>query len=191
MQIGDVQHVTPKSYPGGGISFEFDVQTDDEAQLAQWENDGLTYVPLDASARATGGAAEEADARVAADRPVTELTLGGASNVVRVDLARLDDLMRLVGDMVVTRSRLEDTLRRVEAYVPFQEWRAMQDHSARLERNLRDLREGVMRVRLVPVGEIFRRMPFVVRDLARDNGKRVRLELTGQTTEIASSSSSE
>ena len=76
----------------------------------------------------------------------------------------------LVGDMVVTRSRLEDTLRRIEAHVPFQEWRALQDHSARLERNLRDLREGVMRVRLVPVGEIFRRMPFVVRDLAHDSG---------------------
>ena len=41
-----------------------------------------------------------------------------------------------------------------------------------------------MRVRLVPVGEIFRRMPFVVRDLARDSGKRVHLELTGQATEI-------
>ena len=41
-----------------------------------------------------------------------------------------------------------------------------------------------MRVRLVPVGEIFRRMPFVVRDLARDSGKRVQLELAGQATEI-------
>ena len=41
-----------------------------------------------------------------------------------------------------------------------------------------------MRVRLVPVGEIFRRMPFVVRDLARETGKRVRLELQGQGTEI-------
>ena len=41
-----------------------------------------------------------------------------------------------------------------------------------------------MRVRLVPVGEIFRRMPFVVRDLARDNGKRVQLDLVGQATEI-------
>src|SRR4029079_585401 len=128
---------------------------------------------------ATGGA-EAAPV----ERPLTDLTLAGASNVVRVDLARRVDLMRLVGEMVVARARLEDTLQRVEAHVPFQEWRALQDHNARLERNLRDLREGVMRVRLVPVGEIFRRMPFVVRDLARDNGKRVHLELTGQSTEI-------
>jgi two-component system chemotaxis sensor kinase CheA len=184
MQIGQVQNVTPKVLPGGGISFEFVVQTGDGSQLAQWKDDGLTYEPLEAAAAVEPRGAEEADAATSQERRLTELTLAGSSNVVRVDLARLDELMRLVGDMVVTRSRLEDTLRRVEAHVPFQEWRALQDHSARLERNLRDLREGVMRVRLVPVGEIFRRMPFVVRDLARDNGKRVHLELTGQSTEI-------
>src|SRR6185503_10718142 len=49
---------------------------------------------------------------------------------------------------------------------------------------LRDLREGVMRVRLVPVGEILRRVPLVVRDLARSSGTRVRLDLRGQDTEI-------
>ena len=53
-----------------------------------------------------------------------------------------------------------------------------------IERQLRDLREGVMRVRLVPVGEIFRRMPFVVRDLARETGKQVELDISGQDTEI-------
>jgi two-component system chemotaxis sensor kinase CheA len=182
MQIGDVRNVTPKVVPGGGISFEFDVETNDEAHLAQWQEDGLSYEPV-VSAPVTAPAEDDAGA-APVERPLTDLTLAGSSNVVRVDLARLDDLMRLVGEMVVTRSRLEDTLRRIEAHVPFQEWRALQDHNARLERNLRDLREGVMRVRLVPVGEIFRRMPFVVRDLARDNGKRVHLELTGQSTEI-------
>jgi chemotaxis protein histidine kinase CheA len=55
-------------------------------------------------------------------------------NFVRVDLARLDDLMRLVGDMVVSRARLADTLERVEAHVPFREWRALQEHNAGLER---------------------------------------------------------
>ena len=183
MQIGDVQSVTPRVLPGGGISFEFDLQTEDDAQLARWQDDGLTYEPLELPASAEA-AVNHAEAGASEERPLTDLTLAGSSNVVRVDLTRLDDLMRLVGEMVVTRSRLEDTLRRVEAHVPFQEWRALQDHSGRLERSLRDLREGVMRVRLVPVGEIFRRMPFVVRDLARDSHKRVHLELTGQSTEI-------
>ena len=60
----------------------------------------------------------------------------------------------------------------------------MQENSLAIERQLRDLREGVMRVRLVPVGEIFRRMPFVVRDLARELGKDVQLDIRGQDTEI-------
>jgi two-component system, chemotaxis family, sensor kinase CheA len=101
-----------------------------------------------------------------------------------VDLSRLDELMRLIGDLVISRARLTETLARVERYVPAVEWRAVQEHGASIERHLRDLREGVVRVRLVPVGEIFRRMPFVVRDLAREADKKVKLELVGEDTEI-------
>ncbi len=179
LQIGQVLNVAPKVLPAGGISFEFDLQTDDDAQLEQWRDAGLSYELLSEAAPV-----DIPVAPAVPERPMWDIALSGTANAVRVDLARLDDLMRLIGDMVVTRSRLEDTLHRVESHVPFQEWRALQDHSARIERNLRDLREGVMRVRLVPVGEIFRRMPFVVRDLARDSGKRVRLDLAGQGAEI-------
>jgi two-component system chemotaxis sensor kinase CheA len=106
------------------------------------------------------------------------------SHFVRVDLTRLDDLMRNVGDLVISRARLAETLSRVEPTIPAGEWRAIQENAIAIDRQLRTLREGIMRVRLVPVGEIFRRMPFVVRDLARETGKRVRLELQGQGTEI-------
>jgi two-component system chemotaxis sensor kinase CheA len=101
-----------------------------------------------------------------------------------VDLARLDDLMRMIGDMVIMRARLGEALARVEPHVPPPAWRSIQEATAGIERQLRELREGVMRVRLVPVGEIFRRMPFVVRDLARETGRRMRVELKGQDTEI-------
>src|SRR4029453_3147585 len=77
-----------------------------------------------------------------------------------------------------------DSLSRVERHVPASEWRAVQENALASDRQLRMLREGIMRVRMVPVGEIFRRMPLVVRDLARENGKRVKLELRGQSTEI-------
>ncbi|HXI27495.1 MAG TPA: chemotaxis protein CheW, partial [Vicinamibacterales bacterium] len=112
------------------------------------------------------------------DRPVAP------SHVVRVDLTRLDELMRNVGDLVISRARLGDTLARVEQRLVAADWRAIQENAVAIDRQLRTLREGIMRVRLVPVGEIFRRMPFVVRDLARETGKRVRLELKGQATEI-------
>ena len=92
--------------------------------------------------------------------------------------------MRMIGDLVIGRARLGESLARVEASVPPREWRAVQENSLAIERQLRDLREGVMRLRLVPVGEIFRRMSFVVRDLARESGKKIDLQLRGQDTEI-------
>jgi two-component system chemotaxis sensor kinase CheA len=108
----------------------------------------------------------------------------GPSHVVRVDLTRLDDLMRMIGELVISRSRLDEALGRVERHVPAVAWRDVQENAQTIERQLRDLREGVMRIRLVPIGDLLRRVPFVVRDLARDSGKRVRLDLRGQETEI-------
>ena len=184
LEFGKIRSVTPRVQAGGGISFEFDVESDDEASLSALRTDGVSYesLPLPVSPA-------QADAAVAGGDPSTsprawEVASGAPGNFVRVDLARLDDLMRVAGDLVVTRSRLEDTLRRVERYVPAREFRSLQEQDSLMERQLRDLREGIMRVRLVPVGEVFRRMPFVVRDLARDSGKRVQLEIAGQGTEI-------
>jgi two-component system, chemotaxis family, sensor kinase CheA len=186
LEIGRVLDVAPKVVSGGGgVSFVFDVETNNESQLAAWREDGIVYERVDVPTAhivpmAVGERGPDAPSPI--DRPPDRAA--GVTNFVRVDLARLDDLMRLVGDMVVMRSRLEDALQRVEPHLPAREWRELQDHTTGIERQLRDLREGVMRVRLVSVGEIFRRMPFVVRDLARDSGKRVLLDLVGQATEI-------
>jgi two-component system, chemotaxis family, sensor kinase CheA len=188
LDVGQILRVAPKVVAGGGVMFEFDVATEREPAFDDWRGDGVTYERLvdglDAQIPLDIHAGSQPPAGPASPEPPHELAFTSTTNFVRVDLARLDDLMRLVGDMVVTRARLDDTLDRIERHVPFQEWRALQEHSSRLERHLRELREGVMRVRLVPVGEIFRRMPFVVRDLARDTDKRVHLTLAGQTTEI-------
>jgi two-component system chemotaxis sensor kinase CheA len=106
------------------------------------------------------------------------------SNVVRVDLARLDELMRLIGELVTSRARLDESLKQLKRSVAPVEWRGLQETSQAMARQLRDLREGVMRVRMVQVGEIFERMKFVVRDLSRESGKEIKLELRGQETEI-------
>lgn len=181
LAIGHVESVAPRVLEGGQIAFDFTVRTEDEAALASWSDEGVTHEPA-------ATPAPDVDEAEVAPAAVTlrgaEGSAGTPANFVRVDLARLDGLMRHVGDMVVTRARLEDVLQRVEATMAAGEWRALLEHSERLERQLRDLREGVMRVRLVPVGEIFRRMPFVVRDLARDTGKRIQIQLVGQSTEI-------
>jgi two-component system chemotaxis sensor kinase CheA len=173
---GEILHAAPR-ITGGGIVFEFVLGADlDEATVAAWREDGIFAEPI-APEAVPPAITDEAD-------PADTALRVAPSHVVRVDLTRLDDLMRIIGDLVISRARLDGALAQVAARVPPVEWRAVQEHSQTLDRQLRDLREGVMRVRLVPVGEIFRRMPFVVRDLARDSGRKVRLDLRGQETEI-------
>ncbi|HEY1911052.1 MAG TPA: chemotaxis protein CheA, partial [Vicinamibacterales bacterium] len=181
-QIGTIVDATPQVRPDGAIAFEFSLRVPAGVDVKAALEDvpvaveALDVAPPTAASAAATGSFDEHDAG------------GGASSspsqVVRVDLARLDELMRQVGDMVISRARLLDTLSRIEAHVPPVEWRAVQENAVAIDRQLRTLREGLMRVRLVPVGEIFRRMPFVVRDLAREAGKRITLLLQGQATEI-------
>ena len=177
---GDIVEASPLVSSDGGIQFTFVIEgLLGDSDVAEWSEKGLTFTRLpDAAAEQTSDAAP----------PAPEPSIGAGvlapSHYVRVDLARLDDLMRMIGDLVIGRARLADALSRIEPRVPPIEWRPVQEHSLSLERQLRDLREGVMRVRLVPVSEIFRRMPLVVRDLAREMGKQVILETEGQDTEI-------
>jgi two-component system, chemotaxis family, sensor kinase CheA len=185
---GEILNAVPRVTANGAVVFEFEIVADlDEAARASWRDDGIVIEPIaDAeSVDAASGVSPSAPALL----PPVQAEAGQAGGVapshfVRVDLTRLDDLMRNVGDLVISRARLSETLGRLERRIPSGEWRAIQENAVAIDRQLRTLREGIMRVRLVPVGEIFRRMPFVVRDLARETGKRVRLELRGQGTEI-------
>jgi two-component system chemotaxis sensor kinase CheA len=181
---GDILDATPRVNAQGAISFEFVLSGRlDPETLAAWRSDGIVVDAIQSPSSAVARAAPESEAaaEVAIEQPSSSLA---PSHVVRVDLTRLDELMRNVGDLVISRARLADTLSRLERHIPAGDWRAIQENAIAIDRQLRTLREGIMRVRLVPVGEIFRRMPFVVRDLARETGKRVHMELQGQATEI-------
>jgi two-component system chemotaxis sensor kinase CheA len=192
-EVGEILQATPHVRGQGGIVFEFVVSTDaDESVFEGWREENLTYAPAEAAARGEAervprpGTSPDRE-EVGAQTPFSSST-GGAmlapSNVVRVDLARLDDLLRLIGELVTSRARMEDGLRQLRRSMSPAEWRALQETNMAMTRQLRDLREGVMRVRMVQVGEIFERMKFVVRDLTRESGKEIKLELRGQETEI-------
>ena len=187
-ELGEILQATPHVRGEGGIVFEFVVATDvEESTFAGWHEDNLTYTPVEEATTDTTGQAAAAsdpdgDARPTTATPAASML--APSNVVRVDLARLDELMRLIGELVTSRARLDESLKHLKRHVAPAEWRALQETSLAMSRQLRDLREGVMRVRMVQVGEIFERMKFVVRDLARESGKEIRLELRGQETEI-------
>ena len=177
--IGDITSTSPRVNGSGGVVFEFvvsmpeGVEPDDE-----WLQDGLTWT-RDGELSLRPLAAMRSDAERPSGAPIAS-----TANVVRVDLARLDDLMRLVGELVVARSRLGESLSRIEDQVSDAAWDDVSEATERLERQLRTIREGVMRIRLVPVGEVFERMRFAMREISREAGKEIRLELSGQDTEL-------
>ena len=176
---------SPKVGADGTVSFEFVLEDlRDGIAPETWAEEGIVVIPAEAATDAAPEAAAAGN-----DPAVMTVRTGpgsilNPSHYVRVDLARLDDLMRMIGDLVISRARLGESLSQVEPHVPAVAWRGVQENGLAIERQLRGLREGVMRLRLVPVGEIFRRMSFVVRDLAREYNKTIELQLRGQDTEI-------
>jgi two-component system chemotaxis sensor kinase CheA len=171
--IGDVIRAIPQVLGPGKIAFEFLVAAAiDTATLESWRDDGIAFdhytppepTPPAASAPSSGSVAP--------------------ANIVRVDLARIDEVIQLVGELMNSRARLQDQIEPLEPRLPVQAWRALQETSTTLYRQLRRLRQGVMEMRLVPIGETFARMQFVVHDLARESGKQIALDLHGHATEI-------
>lgn len=168
--LGEIVSAAPSIEPGGTIRFEFDVALRSvPADLTTWASDGVTLQPV----------RDEKSAVEAPGGEASSTLFIAPSHIVRVDLSRLDELMRITGEMVIHRSRLEERISRTTG-----DRGALQEVNLAFGRSLRELREALTRVRLVPVAEIFSRMPFVLRDLTRDTGKKIRLVLEGQHTEI-------
>ena len=171
-ELGQLIQAKPVVKGAGEIAFQFVVATNaDESALVSLEPDGLTFKP----------APVEPAPRSREIQPIP--TIAPAS-VVRVDLDRLDELMRIVGELVISRTRLDDQVAELKRVTPPTVWRPLQETSLSMGRQLRDLRESVMRVRMVQIGEIFERMTFVVRDLARESNKKIIVQLSGGETEI-------
>ena len=166
----------------GGVTFDFRVAVPaDRAPEAAWSGDGLRWTIIARVEEETATAAEGAEPAARASDASAAMV---ASSVVRVDLGRLDGVMRLVGDLVVSRSRLEQVIREAGADGGVASLDALEETNAAMERQLRQLRESVMRIRLVPFGEVFERLRFAARDAIRESGKQVAIVFHGQSTEI-------
>jgi two-component system, chemotaxis family, sensor kinase CheA len=126
---------------------------------------------------------EESEKRTSEKLTASQSTIATptrASKSLRVDLDRVDRLVNLVGEMLITQSGLAQKIgvRAVENDLDV-------DHVLEtLSRQLRELQENVMTIRAQPIKLVFNRMPRVVRDLSDKLGKKVRLEVSGEATEI-------
>jgi two-component system chemotaxis sensor kinase CheA len=162
-----------------GVQFMFLVAT---TQAADLELPGLELKRLPELSQTQAGGEPALPAPEHAV-PLGHSAVFPVAMTIRVDLERLDDLMHLVSKMVVCHSRLADgfaRLPRLSGPVVDQLNQAM----GQIERNLYDLRQATMRMRMVPLAEVFSHMPLAVRDLGRALGKEVRLVMEGEGTEI-------
>jgi len=105
---------------------------------------------------------------------------GGEAGSLRVATEKVDALINLVGELVITQSMLG---RFAEKYEP-SDIEALRRSLAQLTRNTRELQESVMQIRMLPIGFSFNRFPRLVHDLSRKLGKKVELKLSGENTEL-------
>ena len=110
----------------------------------------------------------------------TSAVTSAEGNSIRVAIEKIDELLNTVGEIVITQSMLSQLSRQLEGLHADR----LRAGLAQLDMSIRELQERVMRVRMLPVGTVFSRFPRLVRDLSTRLGKKIRLQLSGEQTEL-------
>ncbi|NNB31797.1 chemotaxis protein CheA [Pseudomonas fragi] len=155
---------------------EFEALLDQMHGKGKFSADSATVVAAVAPAKPAAATARPAPARAAA-APAEKPVASEAETTVRVDTARLDDIMNMVGELVLVRNRLVRL--------------GLNSHDEEMAKALSnldvvtaDLQTAVMKTRMQPIKKVFGRFPRLVRDLARQLKKEISLELVGEETDL-------
>ena len=156
------------------------------AGVFEWVEDecDLAIEPLVAAAPPPAPAVEAVTAPAAgagaAAAPARAAASSNDAGSVRVAIDKIDGLIDLVGELVITQAMLDQFREDFDV-----SRLAMLQHGlAQLARHTRTLQESVMGIRMLPIGSVFNRFPRLVRDLSQKLGKQVKLELVGEHTEL-------
>lgn len=156
------------------------------AVAEEGEGYGLFVVPkVDAPAIPPPAPPASREPRIALEAPAprsgkSTVASGGGDSSIRVNVEKVDQLINLVGELVITQAMLLQTASQLGEAAP----ERLQLGLTQLERNTRDLQESVMSIRMLPISFVFSRFPRVVRDLSAKLGKQVELKTMGETTEL-------
>jgi two-component system chemotaxis sensor kinase CheA len=130
--------------------------------------------------------------------PNAEQKRSSIHQTIRVDIERLDALLNLVGELVINRTRISDIANTLERLMADKASTAggassgiiaplakdLADSAALLARTTNEIQESIMKVRMVPIGQVFDRFPRLVRDVAKARGKEVQLVISGAETDL-------
>ncbi|HWI13293.1 MAG TPA: Hpt domain-containing protein, partial [Burkholderiales bacterium] len=124
--------------------------------------------------------ADHADDSVVKFGRRAEDKLAAESSSIRVSVEKVDKLINLVGELVITQAMLAQMSNKVDPVL----YETLLNGLGQLERNTRDLQDAVMSIRMMPISFVFNRFPRVVRDLAGKLGKQAELRTVGEGTEL-------
>jgi two-component system chemotaxis sensor kinase CheA len=148
---------------------------DDAPGAPRTQASAASALPRDAEA----AAAAPARSAAAAAKP-EKAAAAAESSTLRVSVDKVDQLINLVGELVITQAMLAQNSKGVDAALHQQLASGLAD----LERNTCDLQEAVMGIRMIPMSLVFNRFPRMLRDLAGKLGKKVELVQVGEATEL-------
>ena len=179
----DVPAPSPEAAPGATVS-------DASGIKAGSEGDGFGFfvdvpAPVATSVDAPTAAPVAAPGVPAAEKPgaakrAAPKAAAGGETSIRVDVDKVDQLINLIGELVITQAMLAQSASELD---PVQ-FERLHNGLAQLERNTRDMQESVMSIRMMPISVVFSRFPRVVRDLAQKLGKQIELKTIGEGTEL-------
>lgn len=160
-----------------------------EAMAQPPQNGFAVEVPVVTKAAETVDASEPTQVQRMAAEPVDPADATSSATMeatkLRVDAEKIDAVLNLVGELIIGKSMLTQTINEFDKRFAKDPLKAkFADALAFQARVLNDLQKSVMKVRMVPVEQLFRRFPRVVRDVSKACGKEVGLEVSGQNTDL-------
>ena len=126
------------------------------------------------------GAPAVAAPRAAAVKPEKAASAALEASTLRVSVEKVDQLINLVGELVITQAMLAQNSKHIDTAL----YQQLAAGLANLDRNTRDLQESVMSIRMIPMSTVFSRFPRMLRDLATKLGKKVEFVTQGEATEL-------
>ncbi|HEY6839171.1 MAG TPA: chemotaxis protein CheA [Geobacteraceae bacterium] len=178
---------------GGGIesSIDFEIlfgsEKSPEEINALIDQDNVTVNVLGAAANAPAPEMVEPAVEPTSAPSTTGESLVSAksfSRTVRVDISKLDELMNIVGELVLSHSQISDLTGRMRQDGFSSLAMELGKAAKGLERKLTELQKGVMEIRMIPVGQLYEKMSRIARKISREQGKVIDLRLFGADTEL-------
>jgi two-component system chemotaxis sensor kinase CheA len=174
--------------PSTQESYGFFADEPPEVAVIPIQNGSVSVAPADASLSTSGISIAEVETSAALKNAPSVATtkskstegVANENSSIRVDVTKVDQLINLVGEIVITQSMLNLIGQSIDGALG----EKFQSVAAELERNTREIQEAVMSIRMLPVSFVFNRFPRVVRDLSTKLGKSIDLIIEGGDTEL-------